>query len=186
MVLLRDGTRVETAVTPARGCVGGIAATRIGVVLEPEPLPLTSAVAYGARQVGVMSFESVRSLARVFGPEGVGRIASLLFTDAERDIEDPASVVGIGQQVGAVGQQGAWATLVLFLGYVTVFIGLLNLVPLPPFDGGHLLMLGLEKLRGRPVDMRRAVPVAVAVMAFLVTFVVATVIVDITKPLPSP
>jgi hypothetical protein len=34
--------------------------------------------------------------------------------------------------------------------------------------------------------MRRVIPVSVAVMAFLVTFVMATVIVDITKPLPTP
>jgi membrane-associated protease RseP (regulator of RpoE activity) len=130
--------------------------------------------------------ESVISIGRVFGPQGVGRIASLLFTDADRDLNDPASVVGIGQQVGAVGEQGEWAFMILILAYVTVFIGLVNLLPLPPFDGGHLALLAIEKVRGRPVDMRRVVPVSAVVMAFLVTFVLATVIVDITKPLPTP
>jgi membrane-associated protease RseP (regulator of RpoE activity) len=110
----------------------------------------------------------------------------LLFTDAEREITDPASVVGIGQQVGAVGEDGQWPVIVAFLAYVTVFIGLVNLIPLPPFDGGHLLMLVIEKIRGKAVDMRRVIPVSVTVMAFLVTFVMATVIVDITKPLPTP
>jgi membrane-associated protease RseP (regulator of RpoE activity) len=159
---------------------------RIGIVLTPDPLPLPQAIVEGGRMVWISAVDSVTSIGRVFGPEGVGRVASLLFTDAQREPTDPASVVGIGQQVGAVGGQGQWAVVVAFLAYVTVFIGLVNLIPLPPFDGGHLLMLLIEKVRGRAVDMRRVIPVSVAVMAFLVTFVMATVIVDITKPLPTP
>jgi len=69
---------------------------------------------------------------------------------------------------------------------VTVFIGLLNLLPLPPFDGGHLAVLALEKIRGKAIDMRKLIPVSAAVMAFFVVFVIATVILDITKPIPSP
>jgi regulator of sigma E protease len=186
LVVDRDGGEVAAALTPVRGCIGGIEIPRIGVLLVPEPLPLPTAIVEGARMVGVSAVESVKSIGQVFGPAGVGRIASLLFTDAEREITDPASVVGIGQQVGAVGGRGEWTVVLAFLGYVTVFIGLVNLIPLPPFDGGHLLMLAIEKVRGRAVDMRRVIPVSVAVMAFLVTFVMATVIVDITKPLPTP
>jgi regulator of sigma E protease len=186
VVLERDGEQIDTVLTPARGCVDGLEIARLGIVTGAEPLPLPRATVEGARMVWVSAVESVKSIGHVFGPEGVGRIASLLFTDAEREITDPASVVGVGQQVGAVGGEGQWAVVVIFLAYVTVFIGLVNLIPLPPFDGGHLLMLAIEKVRGKAVDMRRVIPVSVAVMAFLVTFVVATVIVDITKPLPTP
>jgi regulator of sigma E protease len=186
VVVEREGETVETTLLPARGCVGGLEIARIGIVLTPDPLPLPQAIVEGGRMVWISAVDSVTSIGRVFGPEGVGRVASLLFTDAQREPTDPASVVGIGQQVGAVGGQGQWAVVVAFLAYVTVFIGLVNLIPLPPFDGGHLLMLLIEKVRGRAVDMRRVIPVSVAVMAFLVTFVMATVIVDITKPLPTP
>ena len=68
----------------------------------------------------------------------------------------------------------------------TVFIGLVNLVPLPPFDGGHLFVLLVEKIRGRAIDMRRLVPVGAVVLTFLATFVLATMWIDITKPLPTP
>ena len=186
MILRRGDREVATSLTPVPGCVGGRELGRIGVILGPVPLPPAMAVKEGAISVWDSARESVLSIGRVFGPEGVGRIASLLFTDAERDIEDPASVVGIGQQVGAVGEQGAWAFMILILAYVTVFIGLVNLLPLPPFDGGHLALLVIEKFRGRPVDMRRVVPVSAVVLAFLVAFVLATVVVDITKPLPTP
>jgi regulator of sigma E protease len=186
IVLQRGDRQVATVLTPVPGCFGGTEVGRIGVLLGPRPLPVPLAVKEGVISVWDSARESVVSIGRVFGPQGVGRIASLLFTDADRDLNDPASVVGIGQQVGAVGEQGEWAFMILILAYVTVFIGLVNLLPLPPFDGGHLALLAIEKVRGRPVDMRRVVPVSAVVMAFLVTFVLATVIVDITKPLPTP
>ena len=55
---------------------------------------------------------------------------------------DATSVVGISQQVGAVSAAGGWNSIFFLFGFVTVFIGLINLLPLPPFDGGHLAMLG--------------------------------------------
>ncbi len=182
----RSGAPLAFTVTPVRGCVGGSEVARIGVQLGPVPLPLGSAVGVGVSNVALSAKESFVSITRVFGPEGVTRVFSLLFGDAERRAEDPTSVVGIGQQVGEIGGEGDWATIAFFLGYVTVFIGLINLVPLPPFDGGHLLLLAIEKVRRRQVDLRRVVPVSAVVMGFLVTFVIATVIVDITKPLPPP
>ena len=68
--------------------------------------------------------------------------------------------------------------------YVTLFIGIINLVPLPPFDGGHLAILLLEKARGRKIDMRKVVPVSAAVLLFLGFFVISTMVLDIWKPVP--
>ncbi len=67
-------------------------------------------------------------------------------------------------------------------GLVNVFIGLLNLLPLPPFDGGHLAVLAIEKVRGRRIDMRKMVPISVAVAAVFILLFVAVVYLDITKP----
>jgi membrane-associated protease RseP (regulator of RpoE activity) len=53
---------------------------------------------------------------------------------------------------------------------------------LPPFDGGHLTVLAIEKIRGRPVDMRKVVPVSAAVAGFFIVFTVAVVYVDLVKP----
>jgi len=59
---------------------------------------------------------------------------------------------------------------------------LLNLLPLPPFDGGHLAVLAIEKIRHRPVDMRKVVPISAAVAGFFIIFTVAVVYVDLVKP----
>ena len=56
--------------------------------------------------------------------------------------------MGISQQVGATGADGDWGAILYFFGFVTVFVGLVNLLPLPPFDGGHLAVLLIEKIRG--------------------------------------
>ena len=56
-------------------------------------------------------------------------------------------------------------------------------MPLPPFDGGHLAVLLIERIRGKSIDQRRVIPVAVAVMGFFVVFVTLTMIADLTKPL---
>jgi membrane-associated protease RseP (regulator of RpoE activity) len=106
-----------------------------------------------------------------------------LFTDVPRDAEGPTSVVGIGRAVGEAGEAGEWSSILRFFGYVTVFIGLLNLLPLPPFDGGHLVLIAIEKIRGRPVDFRRVVPVSVAVLTFFAVFVGATMVLDIAEPI---
>ncbi len=163
-------------------CVGGTEAPRTGVVLHPSPRPIHEAAVLGFREVYVAGREALGSLGDVFGPDGVSRVFKLLFTDAQREPTDPSSVVGIGQTVGSYGGQGEWSTIIYFLAYITVFVGLVNLLPLPPFDGGHVLLLVIEAIRGKAVDMRRVIPVAVTVMGLLITFFVATVVADITKP----
>ena len=67
-----------------------------------------------------------------------------------------------------------------------LLVGLLNLIPLPPFDGGHLATLGIEKLRhGKKVDMRKMIPVTAVVAALLIMFMVSVVYLDFVKPVPN-
>jgi membrane-associated protease RseP (regulator of RpoE activity) len=179
----RGGRPIELTITPVWDTVGGQRIGRIGVMLGPEKFGPIAAIVGGVKEVGRAVDESLHQITRLFGPEGVGRVFTLLFTDAKRSTDDPTSVVGIGQAVGATGSAGDWGTILYFLAFVTVFIGLVNLVPLPPFDGGHLAVLAIEKIRGKQIDMRKLIPVSAAVMAFFVVFVLATILLDITKPI---
>jgi RIP metalloprotease RseP len=186
VVVVRSGARVHVALTPVRGCVAGTETPRLGVVIGPTPLPLPTALTEGVHAVGTSVMASVQGIGHVFGPGGIRRISSLLFTDAPREEGDATTVIGIGQQVGDAGGEGDFLYPLWLLAFVTVFIGLVNLLPLPPFDGGHLFVLLVEKIRGRAIDMRRLVPVGAVVLTFLATFVLATMWIDITKPLPTP
>ncbi|MDQ3210840.1 MAG: site-2 protease family protein [Actinomycetota bacterium] len=192
VVVERDGETLTLSIVPELADVDGETRGRMGVIIspplyDPEPLGVGSAMVGGVKLVWFSIEESWHQIARVFGPEGVGRVFSLLFNDEERRLDDAGSVVGISRQVGTISRgANAVATLLFLFGFVTVFVGLINLVPLPPFDGGHLLTLLIEKVRGKAVDMRTLIPISAAVMAFFVLFVGATIVLDIAKPIPSP
>lgn len=158
---------------------------RIGVALgegRRETTALVGAITGGADLVADNLVTTVKSVARVFGPEGVGRVIQLVFTDAPRSSGDPASIVGVGRVAGSIASEGNFWDILYLFGIVNVFVGFLNLLPLPPFDGGHLAVLAIEKIRGRPVDMRKVIPVSAAVAAFFIVFTLAVVYVDIVKP----
>jgi membrane-associated protease RseP (regulator of RpoE activity) len=184
--VLRDGRLLTVEVRPVAVHPGtDQASVRLGIELGPVPLGPLASIRGGFGDVGRYSVASVRQIGHAFGPQGVARVATLLFTGAERDRDDVASVVGVSQQVGAIGSRGNWAAFLWVFAYITLFIGIVNLIPLPPFDGGHLAVLAVEKLRGRAIDLRRIVPVSAVVMLLLGFFVISTAILDVVKPVPT-
>ena len=74
------------------------------------------------------------------------------------------------------------------LASLNVFVGIFNLFPLLPFDGGHAAIATYERIRsrkGKPyrADLAKMVPVATAVVAMLAFLLVAGLYLDITQPL---
>jgi membrane-associated protease RseP (regulator of RpoE activity) len=182
-VVERDGGTITLRIVPKLVKEDGVTRGRIGFTLGPEPLSIPEAAVVSGRWVGRATWNSVAAIPKIF-TQGVGRTFSVLFTDESRKPDDPVSLVGVSRQIGVAGDRGDWALFLGFAAYVTVFIGVVNLVPLPPLDGGHLLLLAWEKLTGRQADYRKLVPVSAMVIVFLSIFAIATVILDITEPLP--
>jgi membrane-associated protease RseP (regulator of RpoE activity) len=182
-VVERDGGTITLRIVPKLVKEDGVTRGRIGFTLGPEPLSISEAAVVSGRWVGRATWNSVAAIPKIF-TQGVGRTFSVLFTDESRKPDDPVSLVGVSRQIGVAGDRGDWALFLGFAAYVTVFIGVVNLVPLPPLDGGHLLLLAWEKLTGRQADYRKLVPVSAMVIVFLSIFAIATVILDITEPLP--
>lgn len=179
----RDGRTITLRIVPKLVEEDGLTRGRIGFTLGPEPLSIPEAAVVSGRWVGRATWNSVAAIPKIF-TQGVGRTFSVLFSDEPRRADDPTSLVGVSRQIGVAGDRGDWALFLGFAAYVTVFIGVVNLVPLPPLDGGHLLILAWEKLTGRQADYRKLVPVSATVIVFLSIFAIATVILDITEPLP--
>jgi regulator of sigma E protease len=77
--------------------------------------------------------------------KGIGR----LFTseEARRDV---SSVVGIGAAYNEVSEDG-FLTILRFIGVISLVLGIFNLLPFLPLDGGHILFTIIEKLKGSPV-----------------------------------
>jgi membrane-associated protease RseP (regulator of RpoE activity) len=191
LVVQRGDRRFTVQVTPELAKVEDERVGRIGVlltageVLSRDRKDFTGAVAAGAGAVGTTTVESFKSLGRTFGPQGLGRISDLLFGGADREPTDPTSVVGAARVAGQATRAGALEALLLILANINVFVGILNFLPLPPFDGGHLAVIALEKIRGRKVDMRKLMPITAVVAIYLVIWFMSITYLDIVKPLPD-
>jgi regulator of sigma E protease len=89
----------------------------------------------------------------------------------------PASELGGPIRIAEIaGQQmeAGWMNLLYFMGLLSVNLGVLNLLPIPVLDGGHLVFLSLEAIRRRPLSeqsMIRAQKVGIALLGSLMIFV---------------
>ena len=96
---------------------------------------------------------------------------------------------GISKFSSTIGDETGLAGVLLLLAGVNVFVGLLNLFPLLPFDGGHAAFATYARIRTRRgrdpyrADVAKMVPVAMAMMTFLVFLLFAGLYLDITRPI---
>ncbi len=113
---------------------------------------------------------------------------------AKRDTATPISVVGASRLGGEAIQLGEPIFFLLLLGGLNVFIGVFNLFPLLPLDGGHVAIAWFERVRawlaarrGRPdpgrVDYNRLLPATYLVIAVFAGVTVLTLAADIVNPI---
>jgi membrane-associated protease RseP (regulator of RpoE activity) len=118
----------------------------------------------------------------------------------ERDVNGPMSIVGAGRVAGEVASQQqqsvgdrAFQLLALLAG-LNLFLGLINLVPLPPFDGGGIattlyeaVRRGIARLRGRPdpggVDSAKLLPVTYVMAGLILVMSIILIFADIVAPI---
>ena len=145
----RDGVGFALRLTPdVEQGAAGARFGRIGAgVREPEGLvdrfyvterhdPWT-AFAKGVAKTGEISVLTLRMMWKM-----------LLL---EVSLENLSGPIGIAEYAGASAQFGI-SRFLEFLGIVSVSLGILNLLPIPLLDGGHLLYYAVEFVRGRPVS----------------------------------
>jgi regulator of sigma E protease len=77
-----------------------------------------------------------------------GTVRGLTHLAAGRDTRQVSSSVGIVKASAAAWRQGV-STFLFVLGLISLALGLLNLLPVLPLDGGHIVMALVEKVRGR-------------------------------------
>lgn len=98
-------------------------------------------------------------------------------------------VIRLGSQAAEGG--GAVAFLFLLL-TVNIFLGLINLVPLLPFDGGHAAVATYEAIRGRiagrpyRVNMAKLMPVTYAVLFLMIGIGLSSIYLDVVSPAQNP
>ena len=119
------------------GRIGAALQNRVEMVrVDHGPI---DAIGYGARQTWDMSWFSLRMLGKML----TGDLSW-------RNLSGP---VAIADYAGQSAKVGAFA-YVAFLALISVSLGVLNLLPVPVLDGGHLVYYGLEAIKGRPLSER--------------------------------
>jgi membrane-associated protease RseP (regulator of RpoE activity) len=132
-------------------------------------------------------------IAQVFTPDSIAAWLQQADGDTPRTTDGPVSLIGAGQVAAALGRAGAFSSVLLLLVQLEIVIGTLNLLPLPPFDGGHLAVLGVESVvnavrraRGMTadwqVDPASLMPLTLAVLLILGLFALTAFYVDIVNP----
>jgi regulator of sigma E protease len=153
----------------------------IGIGLGPRTTikryPWYEAIWYGLREMV--------SLAALIVTVPVQVIRGLIPADLAR----PVGPVGVGQIVGDAVQYsidtGWWFPVMQTMGLLSVALAVTNLLPLPGFDGGRILFVIVEAIRGRRVDPAKEGLVHLIGMALLVALMLIITWQDVVNPIPS-
>lgn len=89
--------------------------------------------------------------------------------------------VGVTQAIGQVASTTNYSNLLMMIAFITINIGVFNLLPLPALDGGKLVFLLVEAVRGKPVPAKYEGFVHAAGLAFLMLVMVFVTFQDIVR-----
>ena len=145
---------------------------------------LFGAVGESARGVWTYTRASVTGIGQVFTQVFDGSLVEALQEEGERGPDEgPVGVVGASRVANEIVAKGEWMFFIDLLCSFTIFIALMNLLPLPPLDGGHLAVVAYESVTGRSIDLRKLIPVAAAVISFFVLLSLAVLYLDLARPM---
>jgi membrane-associated protease RseP (regulator of RpoE activity) len=171
----------------------------IGVGLEGVNVAENPLGALGGAGVviGQTTGDAFTGLGQVFSPHGIANYIHEVAnpTAAARDQRNntprPESIIG-AVRTAVQGAQAGAASLLEVLIALNIFIGIANMLPMLPLDGGHVAIAVYERIRtrrGRPyyqADAAKLVPVAYAFMFLLILLVTSAAYLDITHPVTNP
>lgn len=162
-----QGERLHAMVVPRRDSVDQKGRIGIGPKIE-------------IREVGVGESFVAACGRSWFLTREIGKFIGRLFSGRESVREGLAGPVQIMKMAGQFAREGL-AEVVNFVAVISLQLALLNILPIPALDGGHLVFLGIEAILRRPVSVRARVVVQQVGMALLLALMVFIFINDFQK-----
>ncbi|MGO9226121.1 MAG: M50 family metallopeptidase [Mycobacterium sp.] len=185
---LTDGAKGPGS-QPEPATVGaiGVGATRIA----PTHYGVLSAIPATVAFTGDLTAEVGKALVTI--PTKAGALVHAI-GGGQRDPQTPMSVVGASIIGGDTVDHGLWVAFWFFLAQLNLILGAINLVPLLPFDGGHIAIAVFEKIRNlirsargmvaaAPVNYLKLMPATYVVLVLVVGYMLLTVTADLVNPI---
>ena len=150
LLIERDGVQMELTITPKAVEQEGKTIGKIGAGVKiPEQLIESLKVTYTLPPIEALQaavertwFYSVSTL-EMMGKMLIGKAS----------VKNLSGPISIAQYAGQSAEMGL-VYFLKFLGLISVSLGVLNLLPIPVLDGGHLLFFAIEAIKGSPVSER--------------------------------
>ena len=150
-VMLRDGAEIELRATPVLSeqtdALGNVVKVGIIGVVNNEELGQPRLIEYSPGQAFV---QAVSETGHIIQRTGQFLQRFVVGREDRCQLGGPVKIADMAGRAAALGFE--W--LVQLVALLSVGIGILNLLPIPPLDGGHLLFYGIESVIRRPVSER--------------------------------
>lgn len=175
--------------TPVTVGAIGVGAAKFGPT-RYNPITAAPATLTFSGDLSVLLVKSLKAI-----PSKVGALMDAIGNpNGPRDPETPISVVGASIIGGDTVDHGLWVAFWFFLAQLNFILGVLNLVPLLPFDGGHIAIAVFEKIRNMvrsarglvaatPVNYLKLMPATYVVLVVVVGYMLLTVTADLVNPI---
>ncbi len=197
--IMRDGQKLIITATPRLETVDGQKRYLLGIINEAGVR--RSGIFTSFKNAGIVTkdflVESVKSLAKL--PSKIPALWGQTVNGQTRDANGLVGVVGVarvsGQAIGSgdLSVMERLATFILIIASLNIFVGLFNLLPILPLDGGHMAVASIDeirafaaRLRGRPrpaaIDVTVLTPITMVVFVILAALTVLLLVADIVNP----
>jgi membrane-associated protease RseP (regulator of RpoE activity) len=196
-VVLRDGKKVVINAAPAYNADAKRYMLGVVTALGTERDTFTKSVSESSRATWILTKESAKSLIAI--PSKIPQLVRETFMHEKRDPNGLVGVVGAarvsGQAVGSdkLNNNERLATFILLVASLNIFVGLFNLLPILPLDGGHMAVAIADEVRAlfarirrkprpAPIDVNVLTPITGVVVVLLGILTVLLVVADIINP----
>jgi len=200
LVILRDGSEINIELVAATRTVDGEDRGFIGIVnkyglVKENPISAIGSSAEATAQLFVGSIKALLGL-----PQQIPTLIRQTFLGEERGTDGLVGIVGVARATGETASSSNLtmgekiATFLLIIASLNIFVGIFNLIPILPLDGGHIAVALFEgarrqiyRIRGRTepgkVDIEKLTPITVIVLVALIFLTALLLIADIFNPI---